>query len=415
SNNPGGVDTFSYTLTDFDGDSDTAELRITVAPDDVPENLQSEDLVTDETDLNPTDSDSGTVTADFGNDGPGTFGATSAGDFSFGGSALGGNLTSNGQPVSVTLSGNTYTGSAGGQTIFTLEIQSNGQYTFDLIGTLDHADASNPNDIITLDFGVRATDADGDSADSTIRVNVLDDVPVIGDSAGDVDETNLDQGDLTYSDTIFTDFGSDVASIVPGGVAQAEVNGSAIALTSGGQAVVIAATANGYEGSVGGQSIFTLTINSATGQYDYVQSAPFDHPDATDHNDVINLVFPVAVASVDGDSDTGIITIAVADDGVDARDDVNGAEEGQTITGQLVANSDDVSEDLPNEVVNVRFGGTDYGVAAGAPAVITTSLGVLTVNQNGSYTFAATDLGDPDGIVAFTYTLRDGDGDTDTA
>ena len=416
SNNPGGVDVFTYSYTDYDGDTDTAELSITVGADDNPEINNVDDLVTDETDLNPTDSDSGQVVVDFGNDGPGVVSATDASDFSFGGSLLGGNLTSNGNPVTVSLNGNTYTGSANGQDIFTLAIQNDGSYTFTLIGTLDHADPNDPNDIITLGFGVQATDGDGDVVTDTIRVNVLDDVPTIGDSGADVDESDFANGDLATSNTLFTDFGSDVATIVPGGSAVAEVNGNPIALTSGGDTVTMTQTADGYVGTINGgaTTVFTLTINATTGLYEYTQSAPFDHPDGTNADDIINLVFGVDVTSTDGDSDSAEITISVADDGVVARDDVNGAEEGQLITGSVVSN-DDFSEDTPNVVTEISYNGTDYTITPGTATDITTSLGVLSMNSDGTYTFTATNSGDPDGIDRFTYTLVDGDGDSDRA
>lgn len=37
------------------------------------------------------------------------------------------------------------------------------------------------------------------------------------------------------------------------------------------------------------------------------------------------------------------------------------------------------------------------------------------MNSDGTYTYTATDIGDPDGTDVFTYTLRDDDGDSDTA
>src|SRR5690606_5472662 len=111
---------------------------------------------------------------------------------------------------------------------------------------------------------------------------------------------------------------------------------------------------------------------------------------------------------------TGEITISVADDAPVANDDVNGSEEGQTITGSVVAN-DNFSEDTPNAVTDVRFGGNTYTIPAGGSVNISTSLGILTFNSDGTYSFTATNLGDPDGTAVFIYTLTDFDGDKDTA
>lgn len=159
-----------FDLTDNDA-TKTVQLTVTVR-DDVPKDLSAPAVTVDETNLNaaPSVTVSNTLSANFGSDTPGTY--------AFTGAAPAG-LTSNGQAVSVTLSGDTYTGAVGGNTIFTLTLNpTTGVYTFNLVGVLDHPDATDPNDNIALNFGVRATDADGDSITGTVTVNVLDDAPV---------------------------------------------------------------------------------------------------------------------------------------------------------------------------------------------------------------------------------------------
>ena len=52
------------------------------------------------------------------------------------------------------MAGDVYTGKAGSVTVFTLTINDNGTYTYQQLGQLDHADASNPDDIITLNLGL---------------------------------------------------------------------------------------------------------------------------------------------------------------------------------------------------------------------------------------------------------------------
>ncbi len=408
---------FGVVATDFDTDTASTTISINIK-DSVPEINDKPKLgdgleVVDETDL-PGVTTSGQLTVDFGSDLPG---AVTANDtFTSGGSQLGGNLTSNGVPVDVNLVGDTYVGTAGTDTIFTLQVNADGSYTFELLGTLDHADPNDPNDIIDLNFGVVATDGDGDEAATTIIIKVKDDVPVIGDAAGDVDESNLDGGPLSTSDTIFTSFGTEVGSIAPNGTVSSEAGGVPIALTSNGNAITITQTADGYVGTVNGgaDTIFTITVDSQTGQYTYTQFDTLDHPDGTDSNDTIELSFGVAVTSTDGDSDSGTITISVGDDGPIANDDVSGAEEGQVITGNLVVN-DDLSQDVENTVTNVNHNGTDYPIAPGGSVDITTALGSITINSDGTYTYIATDIGDPDGTDVFTYTLTDGDTDNDTA
>ncbi|HEX2751768.1 MAG TPA: hemolysin, partial [Alphaproteobacteria bacterium] len=155
----------------------TKNLKVDISFDDVPVIIDPAVKVLDETNFDSSAvlSTSGTINADFFRDGPGTFSPTGVGSFGFTGSAAGGALTSEGHPVTVTLSGNTYTGTANGATVFTLTVLASGAYTFNLLGTLDHADGSDPNDAINLQFGITATDSDGDIDTTTLTVKVLDD------------------------------------------------------------------------------------------------------------------------------------------------------------------------------------------------------------------------------------------------
>lgn len=399
---------FGVDVTDFDGDTASGKILVKVH-DDAPE-IKSVVRTVDETTLLTSASDvvNGTVTGSYGGDGAGEYSST--GTFVSSGSQLSGALTHNGVPVTVSFDAvtGTYTGVSGTTTIFTMQINNDGTYEFTLLSTLDHADPNNPNDIINLDFGTKVVDYDGDSATSTIRIHVKDDVPTIGNSSGDVDETNFDTGPLSYTDTVTHNFGLELGSINATGT-----NSSSTPLLSNGAPVTVAQVGNTYTGTAGGLTVFTLTIDPLTGEYTYTQFRPLDHPDATDHDDIISIDFGIEIESLDGTKDTGTITIKVADDGPDAVDDFNSAEEGQTITGDVVAN-DDLSEDAPNTVTNVKFGGTDYAVPAGGSVTISTTLGTMVMKSDGTYTYT-TFNNDPNGTDVFTYTLVDYDGDKDTA
>ncbi|GJL85637.1 MAG: hypothetical protein DHS20C02_14120 [Micavibrio sp.] len=170
-------DQFEYVLQDGDFDTDPALLTLKGRiPKDDPILVQPEEVTVDETDLAPTTFISDMIEADFGNDGPGSF-SGNGGFFS----AV--PLTSDGNIVNVNFDApsNTYTGISNGSTIFTLVIQSDGNYTFTLEGVLDHPDMTDPNDNIPMEFGMTATDNSGDTANGIITVNVLDDGPVAHD------------------------------------------------------------------------------------------------------------------------------------------------------------------------------------------------------------------------------------------
>ncbi len=399
--------TFGVDAVDSEGEGANGSIVINVA-DDAPE-LDGKKHTLDESDLTVGGalSVSSSVVIDHGNDGAGTFSAT--GTFASGGSQLGGTLSSNGVPVVTNYDSttNTYTGIAGGETIFTMTVNTDGTYTFTLLKPLDHADPNDPNDIINLDFGIQTTDKDGDVAVNNIRIDIKDDVPTINGSSGDVDETNLDAGPIVYIDTIETDVGQNISTITFNGDTS-----SSTPLTSCGNPVTISQNGNTYTGVANGVTIFTLTIDATTGQYTYTQFEPLDHPDSTDPDDILSIDFGVVVTTLDGSTETSTITINVADDGPDAVDDINGGEEGQFITGDVVAN--DLQGQDTATVTNVSFNGTDFPVVAGTATTIVGNYGTLVINNDGTYNYT-TNTNDPDGVDSFTYTLTDKDGDTDTA
>ncbi len=527
----GSVGTYNLTVTSYvrevntsgmepnllNNDANTSQqVTLVITQDDVP-TLTPAINVVDETAGQPATL-TGTVSGTFGQDGPGVFVAN--GSFSFNGST-GAALTSNGVAVIVTQSGNTYTGTAGGQTVFTITINANGAYTFSQARPLDHADASNPNDAINLVFGVQGTDSDGDVANTTITINVIDDAPVAVNDVGVVNGvTNLAVGNVLSNDDISNDisnvvsgirFGSNAVTNVTGatvingafgvltinpngtysyaatngvtgtdsftytlrdgdgdtssatvsfttadglpvigdasssvdetGLGPITVNGSysfnygtdgqgttgsiaAVnnftsggsllggALTSGGVPVSVALAGNTYTGTAGGVTVFTLVVNT-NGTYSFTLNRPLDHADGTNANDAINLNFGTLITDADGDTDAGAIVVTVRDDGVDARADV-GSVTGcaPQVAGNVLSN-DDVSNDVGNTISKVTVGGVDHTVPASGNLVVTGSHGVLTIAANGAYSYVANNHAN--GTDSFSYTLRDFDGDVDTA
>jgi len=200
----------------------TATLHVTVNDDTPQLTPDSSARIVDETNLAATGSTAvtGAVTPNYFSDAPGAVTATNAASFAASGSVLGGHLTSDGQPVTVALSGNTYTGTANGATVFTLVVQPNGSYTFTLKGTLDHADASNANDVINLAFGVKATDSDGDSVNGVVTVQVLDDAPIaVADHGSWVVAGGGATGNVLANDTLSQDRYDSVSSVTFNGTA----------------------------------------------------------------------------------------------------------------------------------------------------------------------------------------------------
>lgn len=280
SNNPDGTDNFTYTLKDRDGDTDTAVLCIDVNPkDDAPIFVKPAVEVVDETNLkNGVITETGSVTANFGTDGPGSFAGNNS--FSSSGSRLGNALTCYGTPVVVTFANGVYTGKINNSTtVFTMQINANGSYTFKQYQQLDHADGNNANDIINLNFGVKATDADGDTANTTVTVQVKDDAPIANDDIRNANGGQTITGKLLDNDVV----GQDVA-------------GSVTTVVYNGKSYVVPATGNlSINGTYG-----TLSVNKY-GSYTYVAKPTANGKDN----------FTYTLKDRDGDTDPAVLSVDV--------------------------------------------------------------------------------------------------------
>jgi large repetitive protein len=428
-------DQFTYTLTDSEGDSDTAVLEI--GSDGVPIIFNPNDpeqspgtRMVDESDL-PSSSVSGHLNANFFTDTPGSFSASGASTFSAGGSVEGGSLTSEGHPVTVTLAGDTYTGTANGATVFTLQVNADGSYTFELVGTLDHADGANPDDVINLNFGVTATDSDGDTASATLTINVLDDAPVAND-----DHNSFNAEDHTTSGNVVTGANGGVGAA--DALSQDDTNlVTKVAFGS----TMVDVPSSGTVAIAGDHGVLTI---SADGSYSYTLNDSA-HGDTADQ-------FTYTLTDGDGDTDTALLTIG--SDGVPVIFNPNDPEQspgGRTVDESNLSPSTSVSGQLnanfftdtpgsfsasgagtfssggslaggtltsEGHAVTVSLAGNTYTGTANGATVFT-----LVINSDGSYTFDLigtldhADGGNPNDVINLNFgvTATDSDGDTASA
>ncbi|MEA3482835.1 MAG: retention module-containing protein [Pseudomonadota bacterium] len=406
--------------TDFDGDTSSLVLPVTIT-DDVPTINDVVALTVDEDDLSSVGSDQsqptlveGQFTTTQGSDGVVQYQLDVNAD------PLNG-LQSQGQTVSIAETQNadgsyTYSATANGSAVFTLILNTDGSYSFELQGPIDHAANS---DSLTLDFSVIATDFDGDTSQIVLPVTIVDDKPTITDvDAITVDEDDLatigsDQTDPISIDGNFTTTqGSDRVVSYQLDASATPVDG----LTSQGVAVTLTETANGdgsftYQATAGTESVFTLTVNT-DGSYNFTLEGPIDH--AVD-SDELTLNFPIIVTDFDGDTTNATIPVTIVDDkpvitDVDAitvdEDDLASIGSDQSnpisidgsftttqgsdrvVSYQLDASATPV-DGLTSQGVAVTLtetangdGSFTYEATAGSEAVFT-----LTVNTDGSYNF----------------------------
>ena len=389
------TDVFNYTVSDGTA-SDTATLTITVtgvddditAVDDtdaVNEDAtisrsvgDSQELDSDDTD--PDDSSSSTIT----------------------GIRLG-STEDSGTAGSI---GSALTGTYG-----TLTVNANGSYTY--VADQTAADALDAGDTAIDYFNYTVTSgSQTDTAVLAITVTGINDAPVASNDTGTVNEGET----LTVSD------GS--SDVVEDNDSDAD-DSSTLTVTS----IRVGSTeGSGTAGTVGSALTGTygqLTLN-ANGSYTYVANQ--DAADALDAGDTVTDVFNYTVS--DGtatDMATITITINGVDDDITAVDDTDAVNENATISRsvgdsqELDSDDTDPDDSSSSTITGIRLGNTeDSGVAGTIGSALTGTYGTLTVNANGSYTYAADqtaadalDAGDT-AIDYFNYTVTSGS-QTDTA
>ncbi|EOX4946775.1 retention module-containing protein, partial [Vibrio alginolyticus] len=403
---------FNIVATDFDGDTSSLVLPVTIA-DDVPTINNVVALTVDEDDLSSVGSDQsqptlveGQFTTTQGSDGVVQYQLDVNADPLKG-------LQSQGQTVSIAETQNadgsyTYSATANGSAVFTLILNTDGSYSFELQGPIDHAANS---DSLTLDFNVIATDFDGDTSQIVLPVTIVDDKPTITDvDAITVDEDDLgtigsDQTDPISIDGNFTTTqGSDRVVSYQLDASATPVDG----LTSQGVAVTLTETANGdgsftYEATAGSEAVFTLTVNT-DGSYNFTLEGPIDH--AVD-SDELTLNFPIIATDFDGDTTNAIIPVTIVDDKpvITDVDTITVDEDDLASIGSDQSNPISIDGNFTTTQGSDRV--VSYQLDASAtPVDGLTSQGVAvtlieTANGDGSFTYEATAGGNP----VFTLTV----------
>ncbi|WP_374568230.1 Ig-like domain-containing protein [Ideonella sp.] len=301
--NYNGPDSFSYALTDADGDVSTATVTLNVASvDDLPTAKNDTFSATEDTVLNGSVAGNDTLSGDGGN----TF-------------ALG-------------------TGAAHG----TVVINADGTFTYTPAANYNGADS----------FTYTLTDADGDVSTATVTLNVasVDDLPAAKADTFNATEDNVLNGSVAGNDTLSGD------------------GGNTFALGTG--------AAHG------------AVVVNADGTFTYTPAANYNGPDS----------FTYTLTDADGDVSTATVTLNVAsvDDLPTAENDTFAATEDAVLNGS-VAGNDTLSGD----------GGNVFAIGTGA------AHGAVIVNADGTFTYTpAANYNGPD---SFTYTLTDADGDVSTA
>src|SRR6185437_3707766 len=274
---------------------------------------------------------------------------------------------------------------------------THGSYDFTLAGNLDHPASGQQDDKLELNFGITATDSDGDSVSQNFTVEVQDDVPVatpittqtVGEeglsfgnhlvagesqvaSTGDLslniswgaDNNNPTSGGGTHDRSVV--FGSHTVSDL-----------QALNLTSNGQALsyvitqdstgaLLTATAGSGAGL---HTVFTVQLSDANnGTYNFTLVDNLDHPTVQGGN-LDSFTFNVVATDSDGDTANQSFAVNVQDDvpTVTPITTQTVGEEGLSFGNHLVAGESQVAT-TGDRSLNISWGADANNPTAGGGA-----------------------------------------------
>jgi T1SS-143 domain-containing protein len=310
------VETFKYVIVDKDGDTSQATLSVYV--DDISPVIAK--VVEDELSGGITDSD-GETTIATGSISSLVAGPSTGVQFSLTGNTSGlADASSGGTPLVYSVVNDTLSAKAGGVTVFTLQVESDGDYTFTLLKPLDHSFGNGDDDeLLVMDFASILLASNGSDAvplAGQFLVQIEDDVPTVSTNAPvQLDDDALagglaggpsgtdDADSVNIAGTLNHNFGADGAGTVKWLESGAPAGFTYQASPDGSQLLV----------KQGGTTVLTLTLNTATGVYSVTQNAPIQHANADlENNQAFTLSYQVT--DKDGDKATGTLSINVDDD-----------------------------------------------------------------------------------------------------
>ncbi|GAA4029632.1 hypothetical protein GCM10022281_06030 [Sphingomonas rosea] len=401
-------DTIPVTVTDKDGQVASADLVIKIV-DDAPDARNDTDSIAAGSFAPETGnviSGEGTLTGALGKDTVGADGASVTG------------ATSNNAPANAPVS-DPVTG----------QIIVQGQYgtlTINPDGSYSYVRAPGTPGGVSDVFTYTLKDGDGDSDTATLTINIGNSTPEV--NAPDIGAA----GTVVYEAALGARGAGESQGSVEGAGPGAnddprETTSGIIAVNQGDGPAVI--TINGVVVSgVAGQVIDTgeglLTVTGVTPSaiaYSYtLKDNIVFNGDATDS-------IAVTVTDKDGQVASDTLTITIVDDAPDAKDDTDalaagayGPETGNVISGagttSGAAGADIQGADGASVVAVTGFGGSaDDSFDADGNLQVAGQYGTLTIKADGSYSYVR-NAGSPGGVSdVFNYTLKDADGDVDTA
>jgi large repetitive protein len=382
-----GTVTFQYTITDGDGDPSTTTVTINLLEDSLPSVEVGGDRIVDEAGLpargsEPQGSGEEAAAGANGDTSETTTGtiATSTGNDTVGSLVIGGVDVTNGGTVTT----------AKGVLTVTL---TNGNYTYSYTLT-----DNTSGDATTDSFSVVLTDSDGDSANDTLVISIVDDEPIARD-----DTDALPSGS----------YGPETGNVLSG---DGTTSGAGGADTPGADGISVTAISGAEDSGAPGEEVFGAygkLVMQSDGSYSYVRFG------GTPGN--VTDTFTYTITDGDGDTDTATLEITIRDSGTTLDVPVSG--EAGTAVSELglparagesqgsgeeaaagangdpsEATSGTITFTAPDGPATVTIQGKDGPVVISAAGQTVNGLsGVLTVDSFNAAT----------GTITYTYVLTD--------
>ncbi|MGE6200242.1 retention module-containing protein [Aeromonas media] len=212
-------------------------------------------------------------------------------------------LTSGGQPVVISISGNSITGAVNGQNVFTLTLDQQGHYVFTLNQPLDQGSADS-----LLKAGFTLTDSDGDTVSSTLSVAIGDGAnPVISAVTG-TSLTEANQGDAAVVGNMSFTVSHGADALAPDSLKfdiaaiQGSLNGK---YSSHGSPVTFTLDANGdlVGTSADGREVLRAELDLVDSNGNWSVTTKVTLSGELDHQSSESLDLPLAITLTDKDGD----------------------------------------------------------------------------------------------------------------
>ncbi|MFD1007728.1 immunoglobulin-like domain-containing protein [Oceanisphaera ostreae] len=288
-----------------------------------------------------------------------------------------------------------------------LTLNADGTYSYQLDNTNVTVNGLKDGDILTEEFTYTIKDADGDSSTATITITIdgkTDGVPTLVIA----DNNDLEVGDHSIAENATAPVTGNFTITAPDGLQQITVGTKVVSAAQLADLTANPVTISGAEGT-----LILTGFNVATGEVTYSYQQTGTNKNHSGGKNSVTDTFPIIVTDNGGDSTVSAdLTILITDTVPAAEADTNSVPSGSyaAVTGNVISNDTQGADGAKVSQVQGKNAATI--ISPTGNTVVEGTYGNLTIHSDGTYSYQR-NAGSEGGVDdVFTYTLRDGDGDT---